>query len=94
VTARAATRDAACVSRRRRRAAARARLRSKKGAIVDTAIIAGTMASKRTHELIPFCHPLPIEAARIGHRLARRATLRDRVHGARPRIAPAWRWRR
>ncbi|HEX6832789.1 MAG TPA: cyclic pyranopterin monophosphate synthase MoaC [Rudaea sp.] len=36
-------------------------LRAKKGPIVDTAIIAGTMAVKRTHELIPFCHPLAIE---------------------------------
>ena len=41
-------------------------LRTKKGAIVDTAIIAGTMAVKRTHELIPFCHPLPIDGCRIG----------------------------
>jgi cyclic pyranopterin phosphate synthase len=40
-------------------------LRSAKGAVLDTAIIAGTMAVKRTHELIPFCHPLPIEACRI-----------------------------
>ena len=36
-------------------------MRSAKGSIVDTAIIAGTMAAKRTHELIPFCHPLSIE---------------------------------
>ena len=36
-------------------------MRSAKGPIVDTAIIAGTMAVKRTHELIPFCHPLAIE---------------------------------
>jgi cyclic pyranopterin monophosphate synthase len=40
-------------------------LRSAKGGIVDTAIIAGTMAVKRTHELIPFCHPLPIDGCRI-----------------------------
>ena len=40
-------------------------LRSAKGAIVDTAVIAGTMAVKRTHELIPFCHPLPIDGVRI-----------------------------
>lgn len=40
-------------------------LRSAKGGIVETAIIAGTMAVKRTHELIPFCHPLPIEGCRI-----------------------------
>ncbi|CAN5685966.1 cyclic pyranopterin monophosphate synthase MoaC [soil metagenome] len=41
-------------------------LRSAKGGIVETAVIAGTMAVKRTHELIPFCHPLPIDAVRIG----------------------------
>jgi cyclic pyranopterin phosphate synthase len=40
-------------------------LRSAKGGIMDTAIIAGTMAVKRTHELIPFCHPLPIDGCRI-----------------------------
>lgn len=36
-------------------------LRGKKGPIVDTAIVAGTLAAKRTHELIPFCHPLALE---------------------------------
>lgn len=40
-------------------------LRSAKGGIVDTAVIAGTMAVKRTHELIPFCHPLPVDGCRI-----------------------------
>lgn len=40
-------------------------MRSKKGPVVDTAIVAGTMAAKRTHELIPFCHPLAIERCRI-----------------------------
>ena len=36
-------------------------MRGKKGPIIDTAIIAGVMAAKRTHELIPFCHPLMLE---------------------------------
>jgi len=40
-------------------------LRSAKGGIVETAIIAGTMAVKRTHELIPFCHPLPIDGVKF-----------------------------
>jgi cyclic pyranopterin phosphate synthase len=40
-------------------------LRSPKGPVIDTAIVAGTMAAKRTHELIPFCHPLAIERCRI-----------------------------
>lgn len=41
-------------------------LRSAKGGIVETAVVAGTMAVKRTHELVPFCHPLPIDGCRIG----------------------------
>jgi len=40
-------------------------LRTKKGPVFDTAIIAGVMAAKRTHDLIPFCHPLPIEDCKI-----------------------------
>ena len=35
--------------------------RTKKGPIFDTAIVAGVMAAKKTHEIIPFCHPLPLE---------------------------------
>ena len=47
-----------------------------KGAVVDTAIIAGTMAVKRTHELIPFCHPLPIDGCRFDVGWATDTTLR------------------
>ena len=42
-----------------------ASMRVAKGSVIDTAIIAGTMAVKRTHELIPFCHPLPIDGCRL-----------------------------
>ena len=40
-------------------------LRSAKGPVFDTAIVAGVMAAKRTHELVPFCHPLAIESCKI-----------------------------
>jgi len=40
--------------------------RSAKGPVFDTAIVAGVMGAKRTHELIPFCHPLGIENCHIG----------------------------
>ena len=40
-------------------------LQTKKGPVIDTAIIAGTMAVKKTHDLIPFCHPLNINACHI-----------------------------
>ena len=40
-------------------------MKSAKGGIVETAIIAGTMAVKRTSDLVPFCHPLPIDGCRI-----------------------------
>lgn len=40
-------------------------LRTKKGPVFDTAIIAGVMAVKKTAELIPFCHPIPLEDCKI-----------------------------
>lgn len=40
-------------------------MRSAKGPVFATAIIAGTMACKRTHELIPFCHPLALESCKF-----------------------------
>jgi cyclic pyranopterin monophosphate synthase len=39
--------------------------RTSKGPVFDTAIVAGVMAAKRTHELIPFCHPLALEDCQI-----------------------------
>ncbi|MBJ90701.1 MAG: cyclic pyranopterin monophosphate synthase MoaC [Woeseia sp.] len=36
-----------------------------KGPVFQTAIIAGVMAAKRTHELIPFCHPLGLSNCQI-----------------------------
>ena len=33
---------------------------AKKGDVLGAARIAGIMAAKRTHQLIPLCHPLPI----------------------------------
>lgn len=51
-------------------------LRSAKGGIIDAAVIAGTMAVKRTHELIPFCHPLPIDGCRIAIAWASEQVLR------------------
>ena len=34
--------------------------KAEKGDVLATARIAGIMAAKRTHELIPLCHPLPL----------------------------------
>jgi cyclic pyranopterin phosphate synthase len=39
--------------------------RTKKGPVFDTAIIAGVLAAKRTYELIPFCHPVPLDNCTI-----------------------------
>ncbi len=44
---------------------ARSGHRTRKGPVFDTAIVAGVMAAKKTHELVPFCHPLPIEKCKI-----------------------------
>jgi cyclic pyranopterin monophosphate synthase len=38
---------------------------AKKGDVLGTARIAGIMAAKRTHELIPLCHPLALSKVTI-----------------------------
>ena len=40
-------------------------IRSKKGPVFQTAIIAGVMAAKKTSELIPLCHPLGLDDCKI-----------------------------
>jgi cyclic pyranopterin phosphate synthase len=55
---------------------------AKKGDVLGTARLAGIMAAKRTADLIPLCHPLPITSIRIdfqpegGDALAIAATIR------------------
>jgi len=36
-----------------------------KGSVIQTAELAGVMAAKRTAELIPLCHPLPLTKAEV-----------------------------
>ncbi|MGB0991473.1 MAG: cyclic pyranopterin monophosphate synthase MoaC [Akkermansiaceae bacterium] len=40
-------------------------IQTKKGPVFHTAIIAGTMAAKKTSDLIPFCHPLPLDSCKF-----------------------------
>ncbi|MEM6965524.1 MAG: cyclic pyranopterin monophosphate synthase MoaC [Bacteroidota bacterium] len=40
-------------------------IKTKKGAVFQTAIIAGVMGAKKTGELIPLCHPLGLENCQI-----------------------------
>lgn len=50
---------------------------AKKGDVLGTARLAGIMASKRTHELIPLCHPLLISKVKVD------CTLDDALPGVR-----------
>lgn len=58
---------------------------AKKGDVLGTARIAAIQAAKRTHELIPLCHPLPISQVEI------ELTLDDKLPGvvARARVKVA-----
>lgn len=64
------------VTARMARAAGRVRLRPEtlllirdkrlsKGDVIEVARLAGIMAAKRTAELIPLCHPLPLDAVSL-----------------------------
>jgi len=51
-----------------------------KGNVLTTAKIAGILAAKSTHNLIPMCHPLPIEYVEIDFKLyADRITVKSNV---------------
>src|SRR5574340_1116950 len=47
-----------------------------KGEVLAVARVAGIMAAKRTAELIPLCHPLPVEVASIDFAPGRGGRLR------------------
>lgn len=40
-------------------------IQTKKGAVFQTAIIAGTMGAKKTSDLIPLCHPLGLDSCKF-----------------------------
>lgn len=52
---------------------------AKKGDVLGTARIAGIMAAKRTHELIPLCHPLNLSSIKVD------LTVDDKLPGVRVR---------
>jgi cyclic pyranopterin monophosphate synthase len=58
---------------------------AKKGDVLGAARIAGIQAAKRTHELIPLCHPLPISQIEID--IATDAKLPGVVVRARVKVA-------
>jgi cyclic pyranopterin phosphate synthase len=42
---------------------------AKKGDVLAAAQLAGIMAAKQTHQLVPLCHPLPISSVEVGFEL-------------------------
>jgi cyclic pyranopterin monophosphate synthase len=58
---------------------------AKKGDVLGVARIAGIQAAKRTHELIPLCHPLPISQVEVD--IATDAKLPGIVVKARVKVA-------
>ena len=47
-----------------------------KGDVLEVARLAGIMAAKRTHELIPLCHVLPLDSVAITYTFVDASTLR------------------
>jgi cyclic pyranopterin phosphate synthase len=47
-----------------------------KGDVLEVARLAGIMAAKRTSELIPLCHPLPLESVKVDFTFADEGSLR------------------
>lgn len=49
---------------------------TKKGSVIQTAVIAATMAVKQTSAVIPLCHPLPINGCKVAIEEADEVALR------------------
>lgn len=64
----------------------------KKGDVLAVARVAGIMAAKRTSDLVPLCHPLPLTRVVLDLTIEGTASPRPRL--ARRTARPAWRWRR
>ena len=65
-----------------------------KGDVFAVARIAGIQGAKKTAELIPLCHPLPISGLTVEIKPAQELPgLRVQVPLAAPQGRPVWRWR-
>ena len=64
-----------------------------KGDVMATARIAGIMAAKRTPDIVPLCHPLPLTMVEVDAD-ARRRRRHDHRGGRDHRPDRASRWRR
>ena len=51
-------------------------INTKKGPVFQTAILAGIMAAKKTSEIIPLCHPLPLTKCEIDISITENHTVR------------------
>ena len=59
--------------------------RVKKGDVLTVARLAGIQGAKRTADLVPLCHPLPIDAVEVS------VEARDGAVHVRSRVRTAWR---
>lgn len=55
---------------------------AKKGPVLSTAIVSGTMGAKLTSQLIPFCHPIPLEQCTFDIAIHRSERKKNRAKGA------------
>ena len=65
----------------------------KKGDVLSVAQLAGIMGAKRTADLIPLCHPLPLSAVEVILRLDPDNPRSTSRQPARPTAKPASKWK-
>ena len=65
----------------------------KKGDVLGVARVAGIMGVKKTSELIPMCHPLPIQKCAIDYELDHEKNPFMYSVLLRQREKPVWKWR-
>ena len=67
---------------------------AKKGSVTAAAEFAGIMAAKKTAELIPLCHQVPLSSIKVEIAADETQSALVVTARARTKARPAWRWRR
>jgi len=64
-----------------------------KGNVLAAARLAGILAAKKTGELIPLCHPLPLTHCEVNSKSLEPATVLSSLRPPESPRKPAWKWK-
>ena len=65
----------------------------KKGDVLGVARVAGIMGVKRTSDLVPMCHPLPVQKCAVDMNWMKKRESSGRSVRSKQKEKPVWKWK-